>query len=85
MDPAVGVHKAARNTINDTVNRVAYVLSGGDQHTSTNEHHDGEFVMEPEYIIVDLDRIELKVFLQIVPVTCNFFQMLTNPLQNFHQ
>ena len=68
MDPTVGVHKASRNSLSDTIDGVAYVLARGDQDASTGKHHDGHLVVQTKDIVVDFDLIELKVLLQLLPV-----------------
>ena len=61
MDPTIRIHDAAGDSVHHAVNGVAEVLARGHQDGGRGKDHDGGFVMQPKYIVVNADGIELQM------------------------
>ena len=69
MNPAVSVHHTSRDTIHNAVDGVANILVSSDQNTGTGHDQQSTFVMQSKDIVVDLDRIKLKVLGKIPKIS----------------
>ena len=65
MDPAVGVHGAARDAFDNAIDGISDVLARCDQEGGQDEGDHGALVVQPEDVVVDPYLVQLQESLKL--------------------